>query len=128
MDAVWTKRVTVLCRAVNYMTGGGHIAVEGQGNSYYLFGFSLGLGSAPAPPSTFPTTPGAFQPSPPDFEASGNLGLGFVTKLNVAGSALIYSTYLYASADVGLSGFAGGPPGGPPVQVSAPPVRFSTPP
>ncbi len=106
LDATGSKLVYSTYLAANYPTGGGHIAVDGQGNAYVAGGISLGSGSAPAPPSTFPTTPGAFQPSPPDFEASGNLGLGFVTKLNVAGSALIYSTYLYASADVGLSGLA----------------------
>ncbi len=37
----------------------------------------------------FPTTPGAFQPSP-----SGGYSDGFVTKLSPDGSSLIYSTYL----------------------------------
>jgi hypothetical protein len=46
--------------------------------------------------SNFPTTPGAFQPT------SGGGSDAFVTKLNPAGSALIYSTYLGGSGnDVG---------------------------
>lgn len=39
---------------------------------------------------SFPTTPGAFQPSPP---ANPN-GSGVVAKLNASGSALLYATYL----------------------------------
>jgi hypothetical protein len=46
----------------------------------------------------FPTTPGAFQ-------ASGNGG-AFVSKLNAAGSALVYSTYLGGSGGAGGSGIA----------------------
>jgi hypothetical protein len=41
-------------------------------------------------PADFPTTPGAFQAGP---EAE-TFGSAFVTKLNSAGSALVYSTYL----------------------------------
>jgi len=55
---------------------GNGIAVDNAGNAYVT-------GSAGA---NFPTTPGAFQTGP-----SGSGG-GFVTKLNPAGSALVYST------------------------------------
>jgi hypothetical protein len=42
----------------------------------------------------FPTTPGAFQPT-----FGGGLHDAFVTKLNPAGSALVYSTYLGGNSD-----------------------------
>ena len=38
----------------------------------------------------FPTTPGAFQSTPP----SSPYGSGVVAKLNASGSALLYATYL----------------------------------
>jgi len=47
--------------------------------------------------SDFPTTPGAFQftqPIPVPGPASTGIGDGFVTKMNTAGSGLVYSTYL----------------------------------
>ena len=50
--------------------------------------------------STFPVTPGAFQPG---LSGSGDL---FVTKLNAAGSAFTYSTYLGGSADELLASIA----------------------
>ena len=60
---------------------GDSIAIDGIGNAYVT-----GYASS----TNFPTTPGAFQTS---------LGTGasynaFITKLNPAGSSLIYSTYL----------------------------------
>ena len=61
------------------------IAVDSSGNAY-LTGFA---GSA-----NFPTTPGAFQAAPHSSNGAGN---AFVTKLNPAGSALVYSTYLGGS-------------------------------
>src|SRR5262249_14145642 len=57
------------------------IAVDSAGNAYVV-----GQTSS----TNFPTTPGAFQ--------TGG-GTGFVTKLNAAGSARIYSTYLGGGAD-----------------------------
>src|SRR5207245_2583037 len=60
-------------------TGGNAIVVDASGNAY-VTGFT---GAA-----DFPTTPGAFSES----------GNGFITKLNAAGSALVYSTRL-AGAD-----------------------------
>src|SRR3989442_1233628 len=48
--------------------------------------------------TNFPTTLGAFQTA-----FGGSVGDGFVTKLNVTGSALVYSTFLGGSGvDVGL--------------------------
>lgn len=106
LDAIGSKLVYSTYLAANYPTSGNQIAVDGQGNAYIAGGISLGEGSAPPAPPNFPTTPGAFQPKPPDFEANGTMGVGFITKLNAAGSTPIYSTYLYASADIGLGGLA----------------------
>lgn len=64
------------------------IALDAAGNAYVT-----GLTESPAgnsPPSGFPTTPGAFDTSP----NSGHDA--FVTKLNGAGSLLVYSTVLGA--------------------------------
>jgi hypothetical protein len=60
--------------------GGSGIAVDASGNVYVSGGTSS---------SDFPTTPGAFQTT-----YAGGSNDGFVSKLNAAGSALIYSTYL----------------------------------
>jgi hypothetical protein len=62
------------------------IAVDSAGNAY-MTGFT---GS-----SNFPTTPGAFQ-------TSFGGGDAFVTKLNSAGTALLYSTYLGPGEVVGF--------------------------
>jgi hypothetical protein len=61
------------------------IAVDGAGSAY-LTGYTASVG--PGTGTTFPTTSGAF-----DTIYNGG-GDGFVTKLNAAGSALSYSTYL----------------------------------
>jgi hypothetical protein len=70
-----------------YLSGGfdqgSGIAVDTAGNAY-VTGETLSL--------DFPTTPGAFQTS---LKSSFDV---FVTKLNPAGSALIYSTYLGGSS------------------------------
>src|SRR5262249_3321829 len=67
--------------------GGGNdwgfgIAVDGAGNAY-VTGRTYS--------TNFPTTAGAFQP------ALGGSGDAFVAKLNAAGNALVYSTYLGGS-------------------------------
>jgi hypothetical protein len=61
---------------------GNGIAVDAAGNAY-VTGFTTS--------SDFPTTPGAFQTT------SGGSYDAFVSKLNAAGSALLYSTYLGGS-------------------------------
>jgi Calx-beta domain/Beta-propeller repeat len=66
------------------------IAVDAAGNAY-VTGWTEA--THPTDPSqgiiAFPTTPGAFQPT----NASPS-GVPFVTKVNAAGSALVYSTFL----------------------------------
>jgi hypothetical protein len=61
------------------------IAVDAQGYAY-ITGFTHG---------GFPTTPGVWQPSP-----GGSID-GFVVKLNLDGSAMVYSTYLGGSSNDG---------------------------
>jgi hypothetical protein len=65
--------------------GGGGIAVDALGNAYVT-------GSTDS--SGFPTTPGAFQTT-----FGGGFSDRFVTKLNSAGSGLLYSTYLGGSGN-----------------------------
>jgi len=67
-------------------SGASGIVVDASGNAYVA-------GSAG---STLPTTPGAFQPV--FGSASPDAGDAFVAKLNPAGSALVYSTYLGGSS------------------------------
>jgi hypothetical protein len=66
------------------------IAIEASGNA-----FVTGLTAS----SDFPTTPGAFQTTPGGGSCSVPCQDAFVTKLNAAGSALLYSTYLGGSGD-----------------------------
>jgi PKD repeat protein len=64
------------------------IAVDGSGNSYITGSASLGL----------PTTTGSLQPVFPGTNTNQNTA-AFVSKLNAAGSALLYSTYLGSAAN-----------------------------
>ena len=77
--------------------GGYRIAVDGSGNSYVM-----GVASS----SDFPTTPSAYQRT---FAVGTNSA--FVTELNAAGTALVYSTFLSGGAD-GASTFFTAPLGG----------------
>ena len=65
------------------MTQGYGIAVDGAGSAY-VTGYTSS--------SDFPTTPGAF-----DTSYNGGYGDAFVVKLNPAGSALAYATFLGGS-------------------------------
>jgi uncharacterized protein (TIGR03437 family) len=62
------------------------LAIDGQGNAYIV-----GTVSNPQP-LTFPITAGAFQTS-----TANPVSTGYVAKLNAAGSALVYATYLGGS-------------------------------
>ena len=65
------------------------LAVDGAGNAYL---------TGEAASTNFPTTPGAFQPA----KGAGSTADAFASKLNAAGTALVYSTYLGGGlADVG---------------------------
>jgi hypothetical protein len=68
------------------------IAVDSSGNTY-VTGHTFS--------SNFPITPGAFQTA-----FSGGIQDAFVSKLNAAGSALLYSTYLGGSSDDSGTGIA----------------------
>ena len=67
---------------------GAGIAVDADGNAYVTGGTTS---------TDFPTTPGALQPV-----ITGGFGYAFVTKLNPAGSALVYSSYLGGTNGSGM--------------------------
>jgi hypothetical protein len=67
----------------------GGIALDSQGAVYVTGTLVQGSGGTTLKP--FPTTPGAFQTSPPATKLQGN---NYVLKLNPTGSALGYSTYV----------------------------------
>ena len=84
----------------SYLGGSGFddasdVALDGSGNAY----ISGGSGS-----TNFPTTPGAFDTTPDGSDA-------FVTKLNAAGSAAVYSTVLGGSASDSATGIVLDPSG-----------------
>lgn len=89
LNAAGTALVYSTFLGGNLDDAGRGIAVDSAGNAI-VTGFTLS--------SDFPvTTPGAFQPT------SGGLTDVFVAKLNAAGSALVYSTYLGGTGvDIGL--------------------------
>jgi len=71
---------------------GTSIGVDAAGNAYVMGGTSS---------TNFPTTAGAFQRT-----FGGGISDAFVTKLNPAGSGLVYSTYLGGSGSEGGFGIA----------------------
>ncbi len=81
------------------------IAVDSSGNAY-VTGYTQSTNFPTTPSSLLPNTPGATCPGLN--VATGTLGIpcyhAFVTKLNAAGSTLLYSTYLGGSGnDVGVA-------------------------
>ncbi len=84
-----TKATTVACEAC-----GTSIVADSSGNAYVV-----GLTAE----SNFPVTPGAFQTV---FLGHTNGHDAFVTKLNPAGSALVYSTYVGGDGDTGATSIA----------------------
>jgi hypothetical protein len=84
-----TKATTVACEAC-----GTSIVVDSSGNAYVV-----GLTAE----SNFPVTPGAFQTV---FMGHSNGHDAFVTKLNPAGTALVYSTYVGGDGDTGATAIA----------------------
>jgi len=74
------------------------IAADSSGNAYV----TGATGFNGAPTSDFPTTPGAFQSSCPSLPTCSNYN-AYVTKLNPAGTGLVYSSYLGGGAN-GSSG------------------------
>ncbi len=81
-----------------HVTVGGKLAVDADGNTYFAGGTSS---------PDFPTTPGALQKvfaGGDPFDECGYDSDAFVTKLNAAGTALIYSTYLGGKGDDLASG------------------------
>jgi len=72
---------------------GSGIAVDASGNAY-VAGFTQSF--------DFPTTPGAFQAT----NHGGGFSNAFVSRLNAAGSALVYSTYLGGSGEAEGSAIA----------------------
>jgi hypothetical protein len=101
-----TGKPLVIDPAITFSTflgGAGEDSANGifvGSSGIYLTGSTTSLA-----PNPFPTTPGAFQPT------NGGSGPAdaFVTKLNAAGTALLYSTYLGgADEDVGKSIYVDG--------------------
>jgi hypothetical protein len=85
-------------------TGSGLVYSSYLGGSTGNFGFGIavdGLDNAYVTGLTysidFPTTPGSYQPVCPSKDCPG--GEAFVSKVNPAGSALLYSTYLGGTGD-----------------------------
>ena len=75
------------------------IAVDAAGSAYVAGETRLGG-------ATFPTTPGAFQTTPGGTSIYLQSSDAFVTKLNPAGTGLVYSTYLGGSMNDGAYGIA----------------------
>ena len=93
-----TKLVYATYLAGNGQEQGTSIAVDSQGNALV----SGVIQETTTSPSTFPTTSGAFQTTPPSEPSQVSIPLSFISKLNATGSALIYSTLLYASGSLGV--------------------------
>jgi uncharacterized protein (TIGR03437 family) len=100
LDPTGSKLLYSTYLAANSPVSGSAIAVDSQSNAYIAGGIMLNV---PHQPSSFPVTPGAFQTTVPNFAIQSAPAFGFLTKLNAAGSALVYSTFLYASDNTWIS-------------------------
>jgi uncharacterized protein (TIGR03437 family) len=100
LDSTGSKLLYCTYLAANSAVSGSAIAVDSQSNAYIAGNITLNL---PHQMSTFPVTPGAFQTNLPNFAVQSSPTFGFVTKLNAVGSALGYSTFLYASDNTYIS-------------------------
>jgi uncharacterized protein (TIGR03437 family) len=103
IDAAGSKLAYSTYLAGNSEVDASKIAVDSEGNAYVAGSIRLNI---PNLPSSFPTTPGAFQTAVPQFAIQSSPSFSFITKLNAAGSALVYSTFLYASGDTWIASFA----------------------
>ena len=108
LDAIGSKLLYCTYLGANSQLGGNTIAVDSQGSAYVAGSI---LQNVPDVRGSFPTTPGAFQTLPPHFAIQSGTEVGFVTKLSADGSALVYSTLLYASDTVGILSMALDPSG-----------------
>ena len=94
LDPTGSKLLYSTYLAGNSQVSGNAIAVDSQGSAYVSGGIMINV---PHLPSSFPVTPGAFQTAMPESQF-----FGFITKLNAGGSALEYSTLIYASDSTGI--------------------------
>src|SRR5207302_4935093 len=93
LDASGSRLVYSTLLSGNSPSFGSGIAVDSFGNAYVAGSFRAGGPSNPF----FPVTADAFQSSFTKF--SGDFSEAFLTKLNPAGSSLVYSTYLGGEGD-----------------------------
>ncbi len=108
LDATGSRLLYCTYLAANSQITGAEIALDLQGNAYVAGSIFL---NTPGVPISFPITPGAFQTTIPEFPAQGTPFVAFITKLNAAGSALIYSTFLYADGSTEIGGLVVDPSG-----------------
>jgi uncharacterized protein (TIGR03437 family) len=101
LDPTGSKLLYSTYLAGNSQVSGNAIAVDSQGSAYVSGGIMINV---PDLPSSFPVTPGAFQTAMPESAIQAGAQFGFITKLNASGSALVYSTFLYASDSTGIGG------------------------
>src|SRR5207245_2883332 len=92
LDSAGSALVYCTYRGGSGGTGGGSLAVDASGN-VYVEGSTDSI--------DFPTTAGAFQTT-----YGGGFQDAFVAKLDPAGSALVYSTYLGGSGEDSTTGLA----------------------
>ena len=99
---VFVTKLNAVGAALLYSTylGGSHVYGE-QGLGIAVDPFDNAYVTGTTFSVDFPTTPGAFQATAP----SGNplIGTSFVTKLNLTGTGLAYSTYMGRSSNIAIA-------------------------